>query len=159
MSCILVTLKFPSGNTTEIPWLLFRVTRTNMRQRWPSHGYQAKSKSQRLELRGSQAGYRAVLAWEMLANLNPCWQGEIKQKVLLKLTSLDSPGPSCTFKLCNLVELLLQDSLVLGSLSVWCFLARQRVFYGAYSYWTLSHLCVIYYKAGACLLLPLQGGQ
>jgi len=102
--CLLVILEFPSGNRTENPWLLFRGTTTNSRQRWPSHAYEAKYKSQILELRGSQAGYRAVLAWEMLANLNPCCQGEIKQQVLLKLTSLGSPRPSCTPNLCNLFE-------------------------------------------------------
>lgn len=85
--------EFPSGNKTEIPWLLFRGTRKNMRQMWPNSGYQVKCKSQILELCGSQTGNRAVLAWETLVNWNPCQQDEIKQQVLLKLTLLPGTNP------------------------------------------------------------------
>lgn len=41
-----------------------------------------------LELPGSQADYRAVLAWEVLEHLNPCWQSEINQQVLIDITGL-----------------------------------------------------------------------
>lgn len=68
-----------------------------MTERWPSCDYQARCKSQMFELHRSQAGYRAVLAWETLVNLNAGWQGEIKQQVLLKapqdyIQPLQHPG-------------------------------------------------------------------
>lgn len=97
-----------------------------------------------LELHVSQAGYRAVLAWETLVNLNPGWQEykcEKKQRVLLKAPQ-DHIQP-LQWSNEAAMEPLFQDSC------------------GDHSYRTLSHLCVAkaYWKVGACLLLSLEGDQ